>query len=142
VGNILSLNNQVETPPANSYGGPTTQLFSYDDLYRLTHAEGTFQTAPNKTHTYGMDMAYDSIHNIVSKHQLHTIVQPSLQAITQKKTSYDFSYQYNSLGTSRPHAPTHIGDRAYTYDLNGNQLGWTRTPTAPTAPSSGTKKPH
>ena len=24
-----------------------------------------------------------------------------------------------------PHAPTHIGVRTYSYDLNGNQTGWT-----------------
>jgi len=128
VGNILGLQNQVDIPPASSYGGPTNQTFVYDELYRLTHAEGTFKTSPTKTHTYGMDMAYDSIHNIVSKHQLHTIVQPSAVAITQKKTSYDFSYQYSLSGPTsvRPHAPIHIGDRAYTYDANGNQTGWTQ----------------
>ncbi len=26
----------------------------------------------------------------------------------------------------RPHAPIHIGDRTYSYDFNGNQLGWTQ----------------
>src|SRR5713226_8073626 len=128
VGNILSLQNQVSIPPASSFGGPTTQAFTYDELYRLTDAQGTFQTAPNKTHTYALDLAYDTIHNIVSKHQLHTIVQPSATAITQKKTSYDFAYQYNPPGLTsvRPHAPIHIGDRTYNYDLNGNQLGWTQ----------------
>jgi RHS repeat-associated protein len=128
VGNILNLQNQVDIPPASSYGGPTNQTFVYDDLYRLTHAQGTFQYAPGKIHTYGMDMAYDSIHNIVSKHQLHTIVQPSTVAITQKKTSYDFAYAYNPSGLNaiRPHAPTHIGDRTYSYDANGNQTGWTQ----------------
>ena len=61
------------------------------------------------------------------EHQLHTLVQPSTVAITQKKTSYDFSYQYNPSGLTsvRPHAPIHIGDRTYSYDANGNQTGWT-----------------
>jgi len=74
-----------------------------------------------------MDMVYDTIHNIQSKNQLHTIIQPSQQAITQKKTSYNFSYAYNPSGTAsvRPHAPNHIGVRTYTYDLDGNQTGWT-----------------
>jgi RHS repeat-associated protein len=72
-------------------------------------------------------MGYDSIHNITTKNQLHTIVQPSAQAITQKKTTYDWTYQYNPPGatSTRPHAPNHIGERAFTYDANGNQLGWT-----------------
>src|SRR5712692_3652161 len=123
VGNILGLANNVAVPPPNVFGGPTSQSFGYDELYRLTHAQGTFQFSPTKTHTYTMDMGYDSIHNIVSKNQLHTIIQPSLQAITQKKTTYNFAYGYNASGTTsaRPHAPNHIGVRTYTYDLDGNQ---------------------
>ncbi|RLB54261.1 MAG: hypothetical protein DRJ42_09710 [Deltaproteobacteria bacterium] len=39
----------------------------------------------------------------------------------QHRTSYDFAYEY---GSSRPHAPTHVGGRRFQYDLNGNQLGW------------------
>ena len=129
VGNILGLANNVAVPPPNVYGGPTSQSFAYDDLYRLTHAEGTFQFSfsPTKTHTYTMDMGYDTIHDIVSKNQLHTIVQPSLVPVTQKKTSYNFAYAYNPSGATsvRPHAPNHIGLRTYTYDLDGNQTGWT-----------------
>jgi RHS repeat-associated protein len=127
VGNILRLANNVAVPPPNTYGGPTSQSFVYDDLYRLTHGEGTFQFSPSKTHTYTMDMVYDTIHNIQSKNQLHTIIQPSQQAITQKKTSYNFAYAYNPSGTAsvRPHAPNHIGVRTYTYDADGNQTGWT-----------------
>jgi RHS repeat-associated protein len=127
VGNILGLANNVAVPPPNTYGGPTNQTFVYDDLYRLTHGEGTFQFSPSKTHTYTMDMVYDTINNIQSKNQLHTIVQPSQQAITQKKTTYNFAYAYNPSGTAsvRPHAPNHIGVRTYTYDADGNQTGWT-----------------
>ncbi len=127
VGNILGLANNVAVPPPNVYGGPTNQSFGYDDLYRLTHAEGTFQFSPTKTHTYAMDMGYDTIHNIVSKNQLDTIVQPSLQPVTQNKTSYNFAYAYNPSGANslRPHAPNHIGLRTYTYDADGNQTGWT-----------------
>src|SRR6266702_4769141 len=129
VGNILGLANNVAVPPPNVYGGPTNQSFAYDDLYRLTHAEGTFQFSfsPTKTHTYTMDMGYDTIHNIVSKNQLHTIVQPSLVPFTQQKTSYNFAYAYNPSGANsiRPHAPNHIGLRTYSYDLDGNQTGWT-----------------
>jgi len=74
-----------------------------------------------------MDMVYDTIHNIALKNQLHTIIQPSQQAITQKKTSYNFAYAYNPSGVNslRPHAPTHIDLRTYSYDLDGNQTGWT-----------------
>jgi RHS repeat-associated protein len=127
VGNVLGLQNAVAVPPPNTFGGPTTQTFVYDDLYRLTHAQGTFQYSPSKSHTYNVDVTYDSIHNILRKNQLHQIVQPSSTAITQKKTTYDFTYQYAPSGPTsvRPHAPTHIGVRTYTYDANGNQTGWT-----------------
>ena len=127
VGNILGLANNVAVPPPNVFGGPTNQSFAYDDLYRLTHAEGTFQFSPSKSHTYAMDMVYDTIHNIALKNQLHTIIQPSAQAVTQKKTSYNFTYAYNPSGATsiRPHAPTHIDLRTYIYDLDGNQTGWT-----------------
>ncbi len=113
VGNILGLQNNVVVPPPNVFGGPTSQSFVYDDLYRLAHAEGTFQFSPTKTHTYAMDMGYDTIHNIASKNQLHTIVQPSLVPVTQKKTSYNFAYAYNPSGATsiQPHAPNHIGLR-------------------------------
>ena len=39
VGNVLGLDNDVAVPPASQYGGPTSQTFRYDDLYRLTSAE-------------------------------------------------------------------------------------------------------
>ena len=40
-------------------------------------------------------MAYDSIHNITAKQQ-HQIIVPGGQAITQKKTRYDWTYEYGS----------------------------------------------
>jgi RHS repeat-associated protein len=127
VGNVTELANQVAVPPPNQFGGPTLQHFEYDDLYRLTSAFGTFQTSPQKTHRYDLAMQYDSIHNITQKTQTHVIQQPSGVPIPQKKTTYDFGYAYNASGLNsiRPHAPIHIGERAYTYDANGNQTGWT-----------------
>ena len=76
---------------------------------------------PNKVEEFTLAMTYDSIHNITGKDQLHERVQPSGTRVTQKKTSYDWAYTY---GSPQPHAPSLIGDRAYSYDLNGNQLGW------------------
>jgi len=127
VGNILGLANNVAVPPPNVYGGPTNQTFSYDDLYRLTHAQGTFQFSPSKTHSYTMDMVYDTVHNITRKTQADAIIEPSGVSTPQKKVSYDFAYAYNASGTTsvRPHAPNHIGVRTYSYDADGNQTGWT-----------------
>ena len=120
VGNILGLQNQIPVPPPSQYGGPVTQSFAYDDLYRLTGAQGTYDFNPSKRRTYNLTLAYDSIHNIVSKQQTDVVAQPSGMPITQKKTSYHWLYAY----AQKPHAPTHIGERTYSYDANGNQTGW------------------
>jgi RHS repeat-associated protein len=122
VGNILSLANKVAVPPASSMGGPTSQTFGYDDLYRLTSAKGGYQYAPGKTRNYTLGMQYDDIHNIVGKTQTDAITEGGGKPITQKATTYNWSYIYSG---SQPHAPTHIGNRAFSYDLNGNQTGWT-----------------
>jgi RHS repeat-associated protein len=122
VGNILGIANSIPVPPPSQFGGPTLLNFVYDDLYRLTSAAGTYSFPPNKTQTFSMIMAYDSIHNIASKNQNDAITQPSGTTNPQKKTSYLFNYAY---GSTHPHAPTHIGERTFTYDANGNQLGWT-----------------
>ncbi len=122
VGNISDLANAVAIPPSSTFGGPTTQHFDYDDLYRLTSAKGTFQSSPDKTRAYKLDMGYDDIHNITGKTQLDTLASAGGKPVEQKATSYDWSeYVY---GGDHPHAPTHIGSRSYNYDLNGNQTGW------------------
>ena len=54
--------SDVSIPPASSFGGPTQQAFTYDDLYRLTGASGSYQFAPDKTDRYQLSMAYDVIH--------------------------------------------------------------------------------
>ena len=72
VGNILGLANDTAIPPPNSFGGPTTQHFDYDDLYRLTYAKGNYQFSPGKARDYTLTMGYDSIHNITNKTQTDT----------------------------------------------------------------------
>jgi len=143
VGNVLSLKNIVDLPHANTYGGPGYQRYEYDDLYRLTKAQGVFpynKTGANpdasscdgveNSHcrVYALEMVYDTIHNIQTKNQLDTRYPPgNATGVVQKKTSYNWTYDYNPSGPSsvRPHAPNHIGQLSYQYDANGNQLGWT-----------------
>ena len=122
VGNILKLQNKVNIAPASQFGGPVTQTFQYDDLYRLTGASGTYQFSPRKSRQYTLTMGYSTIHNITAKQQDHFVVQPSGQKTKQRKTTYNWLYGY---GGKQPHAPTHIGNRTFSYDKNGNQLGWT-----------------
>src|SRR5262249_55314858 len=120
VGNVTALSNQVPVPPPSAFGGPVDQTFSYDGLYRLTHATGDWQFSRNKRQDYALTLAYDTIHNITRKTQSDDITTPGGAKVPQKKTSYDFAYAY----AAGPHQPTTIGDRAFSYDANGNQTGW------------------
>jgi RHS repeat-associated protein len=121
VGNITDLLNEVPVPPSSGIGGPVTQHFDYDGLYRLTNASGNWTTPGGKTSSYTLAMDYDRIHNIKNKNQEHTLSSSPNNEIVQKETTYTFDYAYTG---SQPHAPTRIGDRTYTYDANGNQTGW------------------
>lgn len=117
--NILSFNNTAPVPHANLMGGPASYQYSYDDLYRLTDASGYFEGAHEK-HRYSLEMEYNSVGGIVSKNQVHEKGGGSFHVV--HKTTYNQAYAY---GTEQPHAPVHIGNQTYTYDLNGNQTGWT-----------------
>jgi len=121
VGNITALSNKVPVPAASDMGGPVDQTFAYDGLYRLTQATGAWRFSPNKRSDYSLSLAYDTIHNITRKTQSNAITTPGGATVPQKKTTYDFPYAYTGRG---PHAPTVIGERAYSYDGNGNQTGW------------------
>jgi RHS repeat-associated protein len=121
VGNVLQTHNQVAVPAPNQFGGPVLQTYTYDDLYRLVSATGSHQYGPNKSDVYSLDITYDTIHNITSKDQTNDLIKPSGQAVPQQKTTYAYSYSY---GGPQVHAPTHIGERSFFYDANGNQIGW------------------
>jgi RHS repeat-associated protein len=121
VGTLLALTNDVPLPRPSEMGGPSRQTFRHDELYQLVSAQGSYDSPPNKRTTYEVSLAYDETGNILRKTQSHAEVKPGGKAIPQKKTSYDWTYAY---GGPQPHAATHIGDRTYSYDVNGNQTGW------------------
>jgi RHS repeat-associated protein len=123
VGNILSLIDSAPLPKRNEYGGQSTQHFWYDDLYRLVKADGVYTTA-REVQNYDLAMAYTPIHNITHKNQLHTVSKIGGTPRTEAATTYDWAYTYKDLNHTQPHAPTHIGERSYSYDANGNQTGW------------------
>ena len=136
VGNITKLDNVLTGTISNQFGRLDIQNFEYDDLNRLTHADGMFNLpqGQGKTRAYSLDMKYDTVHNILSKTQVDNITQSSGTLIPQKKTSYAWNYRYPAATTARPHAPQQIGvagtagvitGRTFSYDLNGNQTGWT-----------------
>jgi len=125
VGNVTRLANAL-VPSQTDLGGPADQTFTYDKLYRLVQADGTY-TTPDAENSYSLTMIYDSIHNIVNKDQIHEIIANG-ETFVQGNTSYDWAYQYNNGGTLeaplRPHAPSKIGNRIFSYDDNGNQTSY------------------
>ncbi|HEX5749058.1 MAG TPA: SpvB/TcaC N-terminal domain-containing protein [Archangium sp.] len=122
VGNVTSLLNDAPNTRPNEYGGRVEQSFSYDDLYRLTSASGTWLQPPGKKNQFTYTLQYDDIHNIRNKDQRHWIRnRGDSKDIVQHKTTYSWAYEY---GSAKPHAATHIGDRTFFYDDNGNQTGW------------------
>ncbi len=74
VGNVLRLRNEVTLPHGKPIGGPSTQTYAYDDLYRLTSASGEYRYADNKLDRYFLDLTYDTINNTLTKDQRHEIV--------------------------------------------------------------------
>ena len=122
VGNITSLSNDVAAPPilgvGDPVGGPGTQTFRYDDLYQLTHAEGSYSPRGPISERYTLDLSYDSTHNITGKDQLDQQVVAG-HAVTIPFTTYDHAYSYDA---TQPHAPDRIGPNSFAYDAAGNQI--------------------
>jgi RHS repeat-associated protein len=116
VNNVLGLKNNAPIPSSNLMGGASEYAYNYDDLYRLTNAQGHYKGATDE-HTYTLAMSYNTVGGITQKTQLHKRKDQE-----QKKTSYSLTYSY---GAEQPHAPIHIGEQTYSYDANGNQTGWT-----------------
>jgi RHS repeat-associated protein len=121
--NILSLTNNAPVPSSNLMGGSSQYSYTYDDLYRLTTANGMYK-GPNEQDRYSMTMEYNTVGGITRKAQTSdkTNGPGGNKWIPQKKTTYDLTYTY---GAQQPHTATHIGNQTYTYDANGNQTGWT-----------------
>ncbi|OQP48072.1 hypothetical protein A4H97_30020 [Niastella yeongjuensis] len=122
--NILSLVNNAPVPGNNLMGGSSAYNYGYDDLYRLTTADGYYK-GPNEQDRFNLTMKYNTVGSITRKTQT-TDKSPGNGGgnkwIAQKKATYDMEYTYDA---KQPHTATHIGDQSYTYDANGNMTGWT-----------------
>lgn len=119
--NILRIVNNAPVPPSNLMGGQFDYQYSYDDLYRLTNTIGNFR---NVTHEnkYTLDMSYNTVFSILNKNQQHQFKGVTdVQWSPRNLTTYNFNYSYDP---AKPHAPSRIGNVAYTYDAAGNQTGW------------------
>lgn len=162
--NVLTVENIAPNPTTGlgMIGGATSYAYTYDDLNRLTYAEGDF-TGSNaaddglERQHYELTMAYDKLHNIVSKEQLHqkapgqsggtfTDIPTTTYALDYvEQSENDGGYGsagYNVAGYqyTQPHAPRKIIDKPYTtstgndiktklydYDENGNLTAITQT---------------
>ncbi|MFC4122900.1 SpvB/TcaC N-terminal domain-containing protein [Nonomuraea zeae] len=120
VGNLTSARNETQPPgplDQSRLGGPSTQSFTYDNLYRLTSAHGEYAVSANKTDSYLLSMSYDTLHNLTAKSQRHVItIGDAGHEQVQGRTTYSQTYDF----TSRPHAPETIGADRLRYDADGN----------------------
>lgn len=112
LGNITDLaNNTVNLPGVEEIGGLSSQQYQYDDLNRLTSAQGAFvgNTELPGQGVYGMQrytlgMSYDKMYRINSKNQLHEKnysndgQTPAGNWNGIEKSSYQFNY--SNYGTS------------------------------------------
>ena len=120
--NILNLVNNAPVPSSNLMGGKSSYQYTYDDLYRVTDASGSF-TGSTHTNRFTLAMRYNSVSAILSKKQLHEVSGNDGKSwTTNNQTTYDYNYDYNT--GIKPDAPIHIGSAGFTYDANGNQAGW------------------
>jgi RHS repeat-associated protein len=120
-GAVTTLENALPASHPSELGGGFSQTFHYDALYQLVGAEGGYHFAPNKESHYTLAMDYSANGRILRKSQFHEVVNSNGKGVEQGKTSYTWDYAYNS---PQPYAPSHIGERSYQHDANGNQLGW------------------
>src|SRR5262249_21692200 len=102
------------SPQQSKVGGPSAETFAYDDLYRLTHAEGVYQSSGPKPDRYTLDSWYDSVSNLTRKRQEHKVGSQ-----TDGKLTYDSAYAYPG---PKPHAAGTIGVQTFQYDANGNLI--------------------
>ena len=92
VSNVLSVVNGASVPQSGKAGGQMAHTYTYDALYRLVSATGTYTGADNKTASYTLAMGYDNMHRITSKRQILT--QNNVQFNGTLNAGYDLSYTY------------------------------------------------
>ncbi|WP_349939384.1 RHS repeat-associated core domain-containing protein, partial [Bacteroides cellulosilyticus] len=135
VSNVLSVVNGASVPQSGKAGGQMAHTYTYDALYRLVGATGTYTGADNKTASYTLAMGYDNMHRITSKHQILT--QNNVQFNGTLNAGYDLSYTYgtetgkkfqlanvkdvNYRTEETPSESENVNNNhAYEYDANGN----------------------
>ena len=135
VSNVLSVVNKAAIPEKGKAGGQMSYNYTYDALYRLSTASGTYKGADNKAASYTLSMGYDNMHRITSKRQ--HLTQTGVQFEGTLNAGYDLTYTYqkgdgkkfqldnvrdiNYRTEETPTESMNINNgHKYTYDLNGN----------------------
>ena len=135
VSNVLSVANKAALPESGKAGGQMAHAYTYDALYRLASATGTYAGADSKTASYRLEMGYDNMHRIVSKKQ--HLTQQGVQFDGKLHVGYDLAYTYgktegkkfqlaevkdaNYRTEENPDSVAKVDNsHTYTYDANGN----------------------
>ena len=121
VGNITTMVNALDEPEGDRSGAVAFQ-YRYDDLYRLTWAQGEAKSRVSTIDRFTAQYAYSDIHNMTSNVQLHEIVHGDATGVTAERpprTNHEFAYTY---GNTAPHQATRIGETLLVYDANGNTV--------------------
>ena len=66
--------------------------YTYDPLYRLSSAMGTYKGTDNKSASYTLSMGYDNMHRITSKKQ--HLSQTGVQFEGTLNAGYELTYTY------------------------------------------------
>ena len=136
VSNVLSVANNASLPANGNAGGQMSHTYTYDGLYRLATATGTYTGADNKSASYTLAMGYDNMHRIKSKSQ--HLTQDNVQFNGTLNVGYDLTYTYGSEAGKKfqlesvkdvnyrteetPEGQQIENGHTYQYDKNGNLI--------------------
>jgi len=136
VSNVLSVANNASLPASGNAGGKMSHTYTYDGLYRLATATGTYTGADSKSASYTLAMGYDNMHRITSKSQ--HLTQDNVQFSGTLNVGYDLTYTYatedgkkfqlasvkdvNYRTENTPGDNKIENNHVYLYDKNGNLI--------------------
>jgi len=126
--------NGASVPQSGKAGGQMAHTYTYDNLYRLATATGTYTGADGKSAGYTLAMGYDNMHRITSKSQ--HLTQQNVQFSGTLNAGYDLTYTYGT-DAGKKFLLTNVKDvnyrteqtpgdnkiennHVYLYDKNGN----------------------